>query len=1090
MSKHSRNKRGSSRFARKIGGRGALPTASHLSMPMESLEPRLLLSGLPVDLMAVGSVAQVNGAIFKHIESGSTGTGNIDSFVRVQHTGSEQGYNTDSRASDPVQTDVNTSPTFTRSLRLSDIPRVVVGGLIYRELLLDVNESSELVSLDRLKVFTASSGSLSGFITDSSSPDYEFGTRATKIWDLDNGSDRWIKLDLSTDSGSGQGNVVFYVAETAFGATAENPNPYIYLYSQFGAQGVIASGDDAGDWGTDDGFEEWAVGQSAIPVVTPGQILGYKYDYTTNDRLAGWTFVLTGANGSTTVVTDSNGQFVFENVVAGLGDLSTYTVTEQAKPGWTQKTANPPSFVVAAVQDGSNILGQVYIAYSGQGGYTSSMAQVVVQPLLAFGNESSMATISGVKFNDLDGDGQKDAGDSGLADWWIYLDKDGSGTLNAGDVATQTDSSGNYSFSVQPGAYQVREVQQDGWIQTTATTVYVVNVAAGNSYSGRDFGNFKLFSISGRKVSDADGNATTTTDRTGLSGWTIQLMGSATATAVTDASGNYSFTNLGPGSYTLSEMLKEGWTQVFAPTGAITAVSGTNVTGKDFGNFQNITISGTKYIDIDGDPQTAAGNTPAAGWTITLGGAASATAVTDANGNYSFANLGPGSYTLTETLKSGWTQVFGPSQPIAAQSGQNVTAQNFGNFKPGSITGQKFIDWAHNAVRDPGDDLAGGFTIELYRDSNGNGQLDLEDDPDALVSSAVTDDATGAYLFDSLTGGKYFVRESAPGWLQTLPVELGYYTVDVVSGTQAVGKDFGNFRLNPPVEGSLSICGMKFADTANFGYWDQGEYGIPDWGIQLFMDKNGDDTPQANEVIATVTTDSQGHYLFEQLECGHVYMVREVQQTGWVQTTANPSPMDGPELNNSVFMPVDGFVTLQGTQVQVIEEGLAFGNAHMGGANAHTLGFWSNKNGQKLITAEDLALLNTMNLRNPDGTDFTFDLSLPLATNKTRLNNWLLSGNAKNMANMLSIQLAAMVLNVQHDFVDSSEAVITFVNGAPTIMLISSLINNARTVLYTPLYDGVHHTPLVILGGHGDRPAMDILKSIIDDANNNQNFLW
>jgi len=34
---------------------------------------------------------------------------------------------------------------------------------------------------------------------------------------------------------------------------------------------------------------------------------------------------------------------------------------------------------------------------------------------------------------------------------------------------------------------------------------------------------------------------------------------------------------------------------------SITAVSGTDATGKDFGNFKNITISGKKYNDLNGN---------------------------------------------------------------------------------------------------------------------------------------------------------------------------------------------------------------------------------------------------------------------------------------------------------------------------------------------------------------------------------------------------------------------------------------------------------------------------------------------------------
>ena len=67
-----------------------------------------------------------------------------------------------------------------------------------------------------------------------------------------------------------------------------------------------------------------------------------------------------------------------------------------------------------------------------------------------------------------------------------------------------------------------------------------------------------------------------------------------------------------------------------------------------------------------------------------------------------------------------------------------------------------------------------------------------------------------------------------------------------------------------------------------------------------------------------------------------------------------------------------------------------------------TLGFWSNKNGQKLETADDFVALTALHLVNANGSprDFTSSLS----NNKSALNSFLLGANATNMANMLSAQ--------------------------------------------------------------------------------------
>jgi hypothetical protein len=62
------------------------------------------------------------------------------------------------------------------------------------------------------------------------------------------------------------------------------------------------------------------------------------------------------------------------------------------------------------------------------------------------------------------------------------------------------------------------------------------------------------------------------------------------------------------------------------------------------------------------------------GATLTLSGAASATATADASGNYTFADLGNGTYQITPS-KSGFT-FSPPVQPVTVQ-GSNVTGLNF-----------------------------------------------------------------------------------------------------------------------------------------------------------------------------------------------------------------------------------------------------------------------------------------------------------------------------------------------------------------------------------------------------------------------------
>src|SRR5262245_33751791 len=134
---------------------------------LEHLDPRLVPSATVLDLTHAGDEKTApNGAIVQQCDAQPTGTGYIRAFVRVQGAapggGTEQGYNTDGR---PLQFDENSSPQFTRSLTLGQVPVVTVDGVAYREFLLDINQksSSPRLSLDEVRVFLGDSANLTGY---------------------------------------------------------------------------------------------------------------------------------------------------------------------------------------------------------------------------------------------------------------------------------------------------------------------------------------------------------------------------------------------------------------------------------------------------------------------------------------------------------------------------------------------------------------------------------------------------------------------------------------------------------------------------------------------------------------------------------------------------------------------------------------------------------------------------------------------------------------------------------------------------------------------------------------------------------------
>lgn len=54
----------------------------------------------------------------------------------------------------------------------------------------------------------------------------------------------------------------------------------------------------------------------------------------------------------------------------------------------------------------------------------------------------------------------------------------------------------------------------------------------------------------------------------GLANWSVDLSGPVSAVALTDAAGNYTFSGLPAGTYTICEELQTGWHQTFPTSGA------------------------------------------------------------------------------------------------------------------------------------------------------------------------------------------------------------------------------------------------------------------------------------------------------------------------------------------------------------------------------------------------------------------------------------------------------------------------------------------------------------------------------------------
>ncbi len=153
----------------------------------------------------------------------------------------------------------------------------------------------------------------------------------------------------------------------------------------------------------------------------------------------------------------------------------------------------------AAGSDTTDASGQASFTYTGTGGtgideiqacFTNQAGQVICSQIVTKEWIAPKGSISGMKFNDLNGNGIKDMGEPGLENWEITL------TMPDGSmVTTMTLTDGSYTFTgLVDGTYMVGETMQAGWLQTMPPMpgTYSVDIAGGNNVIDIDFGNQRM----------------------------------------------------------------------------------------------------------------------------------------------------------------------------------------------------------------------------------------------------------------------------------------------------------------------------------------------------------------------------------------------------------------------------------------------------------------------------------------------------------------------------------------------------------------------------------------------------------------------
>jgi serine-aspartate repeat-containing protein C/D/E len=509
--------------------------------------------------------------------------------------------------------------------------------------------------------------------------------------------------------------------------------------------------------------------------------------------------------------------------------------------------------------------------------------------------------VSGIKFADANGNGLRDSGENGLPGVEIRVVRtdDPSGAhleLPQGITLTGlTRADGTYRICglTDSGTYHVSETVPFGYAQTApiarrlSRRVVARNFAydvitCDKDYSGLDFGNQLLpNAIGGAKFEDLNANGVRDPGEPGLAGVTINLYPGvspnptgASRSTVTDVNGNFIFTNSTPGPFFLTETPPTGFTPTTPSAGFVggTLTAGGSVLNNVFGNFRGVltgAISGSKFLDANGNGVKDSGEGGQAGVTITISGPSGFTpqsVVTAADGTFSFTGVPFGTYTVAETVPPGFQQtVPGGSGTLTATlnvSTPTVSALSFGNqaiAAPGSISGTKFLDSNSNGVRDAGENGLAGVTIILHAAGPGTPVM-------------TTTAADGSYSFTGLPANTYTLTEIVPtGYVQTAPAG-GTWSITLASGQARTGVDFGNASIGSPTTGSVS--GIKYLDLNVNGIFDGTDRPLA--GITIVLMDSAGHTQQ-------IVTGDDGTFLFTNLAPGD-YVLSEMLPPNFAQT--------------------------------------------------------------------------------------------------------------------------------------------------------------------------------------------------------------
>lgn len=183
--------------------------------------------------------------------------------------------------------------------------------------------------------------------------------------------------------------------------------------------------------------------------------------------------------------------------------------------------------------------------------------------------------------------------------------------------------------------------------------------------------------------------------------------------------------------------------------------------------------------------------------------------ITNANGQYSFTNLTPGSYRVEIDSAAGMI-MDNPSYMDVTLAAAEDLQVNLGEGLPASVSGTVFDDNNGSGIFQPGEPGVPNQTVFLDITNDGVYQANpvgSDGEPVSYADPSTTTATNGSYSLSGLAPGTYTLRVVVPeGGVATAPANPSHsFTFTLGSGTSLAGQNFG-FETS-----DLTISVLKFS---------------------------------------------------------------------------------------------------------------------------------------------------------------------------------------------------------------------------------------------------------------------------------------